>query len=185
MKNTKKEILNVAEKLILSKGYNGFSYNDISAEIGIKKASIHYHFATKPELASAVVKRYLRLFKFWCLIKEPLSSKEKIRAFGMMYKDLSDNCHKICPVSMLSAEYPTLAIHLKNDIKKLISEVENWLSRVLEQGINDDIFRKDLSPTIISKIIYCSLSNAISMYRIFGNLPEIELMTEQILNMIC
>ncbi|PUB16434.1 TetR/AcrR family transcriptional regulator [Yoonia sediminilitoris] len=52
------KILDVAERLIRARGYSGFSFRDIADEVGIKSASVHYHFPTKPDLAAAVAKRY-------------------------------------------------------------------------------------------------------------------------------
>jgi len=45
-----KAILDVAEQLAQTKGYNGFSYADIAAQLGLTKASLHYHFPSKAEL---------------------------------------------------------------------------------------------------------------------------------------
>ncbi len=58
LSNTYDEILNSAEKLIVSGGYNGFSYADIAAVVGIRKASIHHHFPSKVDLVRALVARY-------------------------------------------------------------------------------------------------------------------------------
>src|ERR1700733_8531548 len=55
-------ILNVAERLAQTRGYNGFSYADISAQLGVTKASLHYHFPTKAELGRALIERYRTLF---------------------------------------------------------------------------------------------------------------------------
>ncbi|RUV11465.1 TetR/AcrR family transcriptional regulator, partial [Mesorhizobium sp. M7A.T.Ca.TU.009.01.3.1] len=60
MASTSEKILDVAQSLIVAGGYNGFSYADISAAIGIRKASIHHHFPTKAELVSVLVDRYRR-----------------------------------------------------------------------------------------------------------------------------
>jgi TetR/AcrR family transcriptional repressor of nem operon len=49
-KTTKTTLLDVAEELLLTRGYNGFSYNDIAEKVGIRKASIHYHFPSKSGL---------------------------------------------------------------------------------------------------------------------------------------
>ncbi len=54
----KVRILDVAEAMIREKGYNGFSFREIANSIGIKSASVHYHFPTKGELVAALVRRY-------------------------------------------------------------------------------------------------------------------------------
>src|SRR5271168_5491364 len=55
-------ILDVAERLAQTRGYNGFSYADIAAELGVTKASLHYHFPSKAELGRALIVRYHGLF---------------------------------------------------------------------------------------------------------------------------
>ena len=59
---TAEQILDLAEMLIQTRGYSAFSYQDISDSLGIRKASIHYHFASKTDLGIAVVDRYIARF---------------------------------------------------------------------------------------------------------------------------
>jgi TetR/AcrR family transcriptional repressor of nem operon len=59
---TADQILDLAEMLIQTRGYSAFSYQDISDALGITKASIHYHFASKADLGIAVVDRYVDRF---------------------------------------------------------------------------------------------------------------------------
>jgi TetR/AcrR family transcriptional repressor of nem operon len=47
--------LDIAEQLVQTRGFNGFSYADIAAEIGISKASLHYHFPTKAMLGERLI----------------------------------------------------------------------------------------------------------------------------------
>ena len=44
------------------RGFNGFSYADIASELGITKASLHYHFPGKAELGEALIERYADRF---------------------------------------------------------------------------------------------------------------------------
>jgi len=55
-------ILDVAEQLAQTRGYNGFSYADIALKLGVTKASLHYHFSSKAELGRALIERYRGLF---------------------------------------------------------------------------------------------------------------------------
>src|ERR671936_3052482 len=59
---TATRILDSAERLVQRRGFNGFSYADVAAELGITKASLHYHFAGKAELGQALVERYTARF---------------------------------------------------------------------------------------------------------------------------
>ena len=59
---TSGRILAVAERLAQTRGFDGFSYADIAADLAITKASLHYHFATKAELGRALIARYADRF---------------------------------------------------------------------------------------------------------------------------
>src|ERR1700681_275031 len=60
--DTATAILDIAERLVQRRGFNGFSYADIAAEMGITKASLHYHFAGKAELGESLITRYAARF---------------------------------------------------------------------------------------------------------------------------
>src|SRR5512140_3335683 len=59
---TADRILDIAEELVQTRGYEAFSYADISDALGIRKASVHHHFATKAELTRTVAARYRDAF---------------------------------------------------------------------------------------------------------------------------
>ena len=50
MSQRQSEILMLAGEMIQTKGYDSFSYNDLSLRLGIRKASIHHHIPKKQEL---------------------------------------------------------------------------------------------------------------------------------------
>ena len=55
--DSKSKILDLGKTLLLKKGFNGFSYADIAASLGIEKSSIHYHFPCKCDLGLGVIHR--------------------------------------------------------------------------------------------------------------------------------
>src|SRR3954471_14729023 len=60
--DTATRILDSAERLVQARGFNGFSYADVAAELEGTKASLHYHFAGKTELGQALIARYAQRF---------------------------------------------------------------------------------------------------------------------------
>src|SRR5688500_19860163 len=60
--DTSERILDSAERLVQTRGFNGFSYADVAAELGVTKASLHYHFPGKAELGEALIGRYATRF---------------------------------------------------------------------------------------------------------------------------
>jgi AcrR family transcriptional regulator len=53
----KEEILDVATRLFAEHGYDGTSMNDVAERVGMRKASLFYHFSTKDTLYEAVLER--------------------------------------------------------------------------------------------------------------------------------
>lgn len=60
--DTSQRILDTAERLVQTRGFNGFSYADIATTLGVTKASLHYHFPAKAELGQRLIERYKKTF---------------------------------------------------------------------------------------------------------------------------
>src|SRR5580704_10626646 len=56
--NAREDILAAAKRAAQAHGYGGLNFRDLAQEVGIKAASIYYHFPSKTDLATAVAKRY-------------------------------------------------------------------------------------------------------------------------------
>ena len=61
--DTREQIMDRAGHLLMSRGFNGFSYRDISSHLGIKNAAVHYHFRSKADLALALVDQYRQILR--------------------------------------------------------------------------------------------------------------------------
>src|SRR5438874_10921606 len=62
MAKTKSEmreaVLAAARATVQAHGYNALSFRELAKEVGIKSASVHYHFPTKGDLGAALARRY-------------------------------------------------------------------------------------------------------------------------------
>src|SRR5450432_335380 len=87
---TAERILDVAERLVQTQGYNGFSYADVSAALRITKASLHYHFPTKAKLGLSLVLRYQEAFRIAleAIQKSVPDPRDKLRAYVQIYTDV-------------------------------------------------------------------------------------------------
>jgi TetR/AcrR family transcriptional repressor of nem operon len=56
--HTSQQILDIAQRLVQTRGFNAFSYADIANELSVSKASLHYHFASKAKLGVRLIERY-------------------------------------------------------------------------------------------------------------------------------
>jgi len=129
-------ILDVAERLAQTRGYNGFSYADIASQLGLTKASLHYHFPSKAELGRALIARYSTLFEsaLEAIDQEAKKPHEKLRRYVGLYTSVLSN-DRMCLCGMLAAEYATLPAPMQEGLKLFFDANERWLTAVLEHGL--------------------------------------------------
>lgn len=132
---TATQILDVAERLAQTRGFNGFSYADIAAELGITKASLHYHFAAKSDLGTALIERYSAGFQdaLAKIAASGLDAPSQLERYVRLYADVLKK-GRMCLCGMLAAEYTTLPDGMKTAIRKFFDENEAWLVRLFETG---------------------------------------------------
>ncbi|AVA23441.1 TetR/AcrR family transcriptional regulator [Rhizobium sp. LEGMi198b] len=131
------EIVQSARGLIIAGGYNSFSFADISAEVGIRKASIHHHFPTKADLVRTVVARYREearqgLAGVDANIADPVA---RLRAYtGFWEACIRDNTAPFCICAMLAAELPVLPADVAAEVRGHFRDLSSWLAAVMEKG---------------------------------------------------
>ncbi|HIK14015.1 MAG TPA: TetR/AcrR family transcriptional regulator [Leptolyngbyaceae cyanobacterium M33_DOE_097] len=133
---TAEQILDVAQDLVRRLGYSAFSYADISDQIGIRKASIHYHFPAKDELVKALVQRYRVLFQQQRQQIEQATSdpEQQLLRFAQLYQVGLQN-NQLCLCNMLTADFAVLPDAIRQELKAFFAENETWLAKVLSKWI--------------------------------------------------
>jgi len=168
--NTQRAILNLAESLIQDKGFNGFSYAHIAAELGVKNAAIHYHFPSREALACAVVKRYRDRFELWinnARVKD-LSPQEKLDWFFGIYTNMRADHGKVCLVGALEAEFNSIPDLLQQETRAMNGELLSWLQSVLSEGRAAGVFRFSGDPADKAALVLSSLQGGLQMARALG-----------------
>ncbi len=173
--DTAQRILDIAERLVQMRGYNAFSYAHIAAELGITKASLHYHFSGKAELGQALIARYAQRF---ALALEEIDSKAtpapaKLAAYAGLYADALRG-QRMCLCGMLAAEYQTLPEQIRKAVVAFFDDNEIWLERVLEQGRTDDTLKFDGSARDTARMIISGLEGAMLVARPYGDVRRFQ-----------
>jgi TetR/AcrR family transcriptional repressor of nem operon len=128
-------ILNVAERLLQTRGYNGFSYADVAVQLGVTKASLHYHFPTKAELGRALIDRYGAAFAaaLKAIDRDGSGAANKLRRYAALYEAVLTD-ERMCLCGMLAAEYSTLPAAMQKGLASFFDANERWLASVLAEG---------------------------------------------------
>lgn len=134
-RDTREEIMNAAEELLQRRGYNAFSYQHISVQLGIRNAAIHYHFPAKEDLGVALVKRYRERFRDWTVqINQQRSAWDRLQAYFKTYIDFLEAECKICPGGTLATEFEAIPEQMRQEARLLMRETFEWLVEILELG---------------------------------------------------
>jgi TetR/AcrR family transcriptional repressor of nem operon len=163
-------ILDVAERLAQTRGYNGFSYADIAAQLGVTKASLHYHFPSKAELGRALIGRYHTLFAaaLDAIDRQNKEPREKLQRYVGLYDSVLSN-ERMCLCGMLAAEYATLPAPMQQGLTLFFDANERWLTAVLEDGLRTGAFVFKEPPNERARVLLGALEGAMLVARSYGN----------------
>ena len=136
---TRENIIQLGDQFIRDKGFNAFSFYDISKELRIKNASIHYYFQTKTDLGVCIVKDHNE--KLHSLIqatagKSPLG---KLTTFLSIYSTIQSE-GRVCLVGSLATDLNSVDPKIGQELKLFANEILKWVTSILEEGKEKQIF---------------------------------------------
>ncbi len=170
MLDRKQEILDVAAELLQTRSFSAFSYQDISERIGISKATLHHHFASKEDLGIALAERFLVQTK--SVLQEITQHHQKPwDQFGAYLGFVSDTMRsgtKICCGGVLQAEHNVIPEAMRERISQLHSFVLTWLSSLLAEGRRQGTMRFDGKPEDQAALVQAAMQGALQQARARG-----------------
>lgn len=164
--DTATQVLDIAERLAQTRGFNGFSYADIAAELGIRKASLHHHFPTKAHLGAAMMQRYAEAFDaaLQAIDASGGDAVAKLSRYAKLYEDVLNN-GRLCLCGMLAAEYSTLPKTMQEQIRRFFERNEVWLAGLIEQGRKAKSLRPGAPARDMARMIVSALEGAMLLAR--------------------
>ena len=168
--DTAQRILDIAERLMQVRGYNGFSYADIAETMRLTKASLHYHFPSKSELGRRLMERYTENFlaALGRIDATGAGAREKLQRYVSIYAEVLAN-KRMCLCGMLAAEYATLPKSVKAEVTRFFDANETWLVGLLQEGKRSKDVNFGGSATEIARTITASLEGAMMLARAYDD----------------
>jgi TetR/AcrR family transcriptional repressor of nem operon len=164
-------ILDVAQELLQTRGYNGISYQDIAEQVGIRKASIHHHFATKAELGVKLLCRYRRQWQaFLAGVDESTAGPwEKFDQYLDPFRATARTGDRACLCGILGAEFAALAPELQQEVQGFFRDNETWLAALLSNGRRSRQFRFQGDAASEAAVIFACLEGSLIVARAARN----------------
>ncbi len=182
--DTVTRIVEEAQKLMQERGYNAFSYADISEKVGIRKASIHYHFPSKSDLAKEALVRYRARVRELTrhVDQQTTDPRQKLEWLVNGYSMMLREQNLICLCGVLGAELPTLPEGVRNEVLGFFSEVETWLSGVLEQGVKIGMMQVEQPLELEARLLLSTIQGALMVARAFNDAARFEQACERLIS---
>lgn len=142
--DTKTELLNCAQELIQRVGVNAMSYSDLAEKVGIRKASIHYHFPKKEDMIVALLNscslQYGKLYQE--IVNSNHSPKQKLYNIAALFES-SLRKGQVCIIGMLSVEFASLGEAVQQAADNAIGTTSRICEQVFVQAVEEKLLPKD------------------------------------------
>jgi len=146
---TKAFIIEKTAPIFNSKGYTGTAISDITDATNLTKGSIYGNFANKDEVALAAFDYNLRKMNdvFLREMAKYGSAKDKLLVYGKVYADLDSHPFPAggCPILNTGIESDDTHPELRAKVAAAINSWKNKLVSILEEGIKNKEFSKNIN----------------------------------------
>lgn len=122
-------ILDAGERMARARGYNGFSFREVALEVGIKSASVHYHFPTKADLGAAIARRYTDRFLAGLPPADApeTAPQEALGAYVAAFRRALNVDGLMCLCGILGAESDSLPASVAAEARRFFELNLDWL----------------------------------------------------------
>jgi TetR/AcrR family transcriptional repressor of nem operon len=179
------EIALCAQALLATRGYNGFSYADISEAVHISKASIHHHFPSKEALVQNVLQRYRAQGRegLAALEKQVTDPLARLRAYtGYWEACIRDNSSAFCICAMLGSELSAVPEAVADEVRGHFLDLAAWLTALLEHGAAKKIFKLRSAPESEAMALMATVHGAMLAARVHGDAEVFATIVDQGVN---
>ena len=169
--NTRDQLLAHAEKLIRTRGCNGFSYRDLAEHVGVKTSSIHYYFPGKDDLLYEAVEAYsARALAALRAIDQSLP-RARLEAYLSLMESRACDSGELCLGGMLAAEVMTLPDRVRGALQGFFRAHEAWLARVLAEGKAQGTLKFNGTAESAGRAVFATVQGCMLVSRLFQQPP--------------
>lgn len=157
--DTANKILFSGMKLFVARGYHGTSVENITQAAGVTKGAFYWHFSSKEELLTRVIKEFEELF-----VDRVISAVQKVNGGPAEKLDeyirycaafAYNNRELVVSFTTLSAELlgATPRHEVESDIRRVYKKHQDFLSRLIESGKENNVFKKESDSKLVALVI--------------------------------
>jgi TetR/AcrR family transcriptional repressor of nem operon len=183
---TSAQIIEIAQEYIQKVGFHAFSYRDIAERVGIRTASIHYHFPTKADLARAIVDRVREATAAAVaeIERSAAPAGERLRRFCGLFLQTWGAGDRLCPMCMLAMGQDAIPAEVRSGVRDFWQGGESWVEQTVREGQATGEFRSDLDPRSVGRTFVAALEGGMVAARAFSDRTRIEDVIEHLMDSV-
>jgi TetR/AcrR family transcriptional repressor of nem operon len=167
---TKQLLINEALDIVQKEAFSALSFQLLADRVGIKKASVYYHFPSKEKLAVGVIEDATnKLGKYFTSIALQKPDKQ-LASYIKLFSVHISSLQNLCPGVSFITSWPAQTDLVKEAIKMLYRTHIEFVTVVIQKGYDQSIFLKNQTPAAdIASTIFAMLQGALLSARVNGN----------------
>jgi AcrR family transcriptional regulator len=152
------ELIRAAATVFREKGYSATTLNDIASVFGTDRASLYYYVGSKEELFQACIMKALtdNMARATAITQQELGPRERLTALVDLL------------ITSQEEHYPYLFVYIQENMDHVVTDDSRWgaemvaatheferfFIKAITDGIEEGVFRSDLSPTLIANSLF-------------------------------
>lgn len=167
MSDTKDKIVELADHLVRTKGFNAFSYKNIADPMEIRNAAIHYHFPAKADLGISVIENEMERFREnaekWRKLPEDKQLAKLVDVFHRY-----GNHGFICLMGSLAPDFETFSDPMKAKVQEMGNDLLNWITTCMENGRAKKLLQFEGEAFDRALLFITNLQSSLILSRVLG-----------------
>ena len=129
--NTREKIVQSTLRNLRTKSYEGFSFQDVADDVGIRKASIYSHFAGKEDLTRTALEQARSHIHelFESVAHKP--AREQLLGYIGLCRDMAAGGDAVCPFGSFASVLGAVPATLQSTLDSCIQDQVRWLESTI------------------------------------------------------
>lgn len=120
--------MDAARSAVQARGYNALSFRELAKDVGVKSASVHYHFPTKGNLGAALARDYTEQGRIYL---EALATRPEIGArmdgYVAIFRQALEDDNRMCLCGIMAAEQHDLPPEVRAEVDRFTDVNVAWI----------------------------------------------------------
>lgn len=172
---TREQAVRAARRLIQTRSYLGFSFQDVADTVGVRKPSLYHYFPSKEALGAEVLREAAEAFRRWAQSIDQRAPADRLNAYFQMYRNDLRAGEQVCPGGSFVAGWDCIEPQLRRYVREIRDEQVLWLT-----GVLGALLPAGKSASALASYVYASCQGALSTARMTGRVEDYDEVIAQV-----